>query len=285
VKPLARSTLLAVCAFSALPTALVTSSCKGFETNLQDTDVDYADTAKQNFDSGEAAMSDGRWAEAVKFFEHTKNKYPYSKFAVLAELRIADAHFSREKWIEAADAYRIFVRFHPRHEKVPYATFRVALAYSKEIDQDVWFFPTAIEKDQSAARDAIRAFDEFIARFPDDENVPEAKKLRTEARARLADTDLYTAGFYVDREKWQGAMWRYQRVANDFSDTPKAPYALLRAARIADEKLNDAPTAQKLYEQLLREHPTSPEAEDARQALSGKKGDAAPTTPPAPAAG
>lgn len=261
----------------------VASSCKSFETNLQDTDVDYADTAKQNFDDGEKAMTDGRWAEAVKFFEHTKNKYPYSKFAVLAELRIADAHFAREKWIEAADSYRIFVRFHPRHEKVPYATYRVALAYSKEIDQDVWFFPTAVEKDQSAARDAIKAFDEYLARFPDDENAAEAKKLRVEARARLAETDIYAADFYVDRKKWQGALWRYQRVANEFGDTPKAPYALLRAARIADEELADPPQAAKLYQQLLREHPTSPEAEDARASLAKKP--AAKTEPPAPAAG
>lgn len=277
----------------ALPVLLLALSlvgaCKGFETNLQDTDVDYADTAKQNFDSGEKAMEDGRWAEAIKFFEHTKNKYPYSKFAVLAELRIADAHFAREKWLEAADSYRIFVRFHPRHEKVPYATFRIALAYSKEIDQDVWFFPTAIEKDQSAARDAIRAFDEYLARFPDDANVAEAKKLRTEARARLAETDLYTAGFYVDREKWQGAMWRYQRVANEYGDTPKAPYALLRAARIADEKLNDAKAATTLYEQLVREHPKSEEADAARAALAQlgqrNKPTAPPSNPPAAAGG
>ena len=244
------------------------AGCASFETNLQDTEVDYADTAKQNFDSGEKAMGDGRWAEAIKFFEHTKNKYPYSKYAVLAELRIADAHFEREKWIEAADAYRIFVRFHPRHEKVPYATFRVALAYSKEIDQDVWFFPTAIEKDQTAARDAIKAFDEYLSRFPTDENVAEAKKLRVEARARLAETDLYAAGFYVDREKWQGALWRYERVANEFKDTPKAPYALLRAARIADEKLEDKERAKQLYERLVKEHPAAPEAAQAKQALT-----------------
>lgn len=262
--------------------AALSSSCKSFETNLQDTEVDFGDTAKKNFDDGEKAMADGRWAEAVKFFEHTKNKYPYSKFAVLAELRIADAHFAREKWLEAADSYRIFVRFHPRHEKVPFATYRIALAYSKEIDQDVWFFPTAIEKDQSAARDAIKAFDEFLARFPDDENAVEAKQLRTEARARLADTDLYAADFYVDRKKWQGALWRYQRVADEFADTPKAPYALLRAARIADEKLEDGAQATALYQQLVREHPASPEAADARKALSGTPAPA--STPPAPPA-
>ncbi len=256
--------------------------CKAFETNLQDTQVDYQETARQNFEEGETAMKDGRFPEAVKFFDHVKNKYPYSKYAVLAELRTADAHFAREKWLEAADAYRIFVRFHPRHEKVPYATFRIALAYSKEIDQDVWWFPTAVEKDQSAARDAIKAFDEYLARFPDDENVKEAKRLRTEARARLADTDLYAAKFYAERQKWQGALWRYQRVADEFGDTPKAPYALLQAAQIADEKLSDADTAARLYQQLVREHPSSAEAADARTALAAMKVTAPKPPPPPP---
>ena len=256
---------------------LALASCKSLETNLQDTEVTYQETARQNFDEGEKAMADGRYNEAVKFFDHVKNKYPYSKYAVLAELRTADAHFAREKWLEAADAYRIFVRFHPRHEKVPYATFRIALAYSKEIDQDVWWFPSAVEKDQSAARDAIKAFDEYLARFPDDENVKEAKRLRIEARARLADTDLYAAQFYVDREKWQGALWRYERVADEFGDTPKAPYALLQAAEIADHRLSDPDEATRLYQQLVREHPSSPEAADAKTALQGRK-----ATPPPP---
>jgi len=264
----------------ALPLFGVTSSCTAFETNLQDTDVDYQDTAKQNFDEGEKAFTDGRFTEAVKFFEHTKNKYPYSKYAVLAELRIADSHFEREKWIEAADAYKIFVRFHPRHEKAAYATYRIALAYSQEIDKDVWFLPTAVEKDQSAARDAIRSFDEYLARFPDDENVAEAKKLRVEARSRLADGDLYVADFYEQRSKWKGAVWRYERVATEYGDTPKAPFALLRAAQISDEKLEDLATATKLYEQLVREHPQSEEAGEAKKALASRTKTAPPSDPP-----
>lgn len=257
------------------------ASCSAFQTNLQDTQVDYQETARQNFEKAEEEMVDEQYNEAIKFFDYVKNKFPYSKYALLAELRIADAHFAREKWIEAADAYRIFVRFHPRHEKVPYATFRVALAYSKEIDEDVWWFPTAIEKDQSAAKDAVRAFDEYLARFPDDEHVKEARELRGQARARLAETDLYAADFYEDRKKWQGAIWRYERVAKEFADTPKAPIALLRAAKIADGELQDAAMAAALYERLVREHPTAPEAEEAKKALAARPpAPSAPLTPP-----
>lgn len=274
--PTIRYRLVAV----SLAAVACSASCAAFETNLQDTDVDYQQTAKANFEQGEKAFGDGRFAEAVKFFEHTKNKFPYSKFAVQAELRTADAHFAREKWLEAADAYKIFCRFHPRDDKVAYATYRVALAYAKEIDQDVWWMPSAVERDQSAARDAIRAFDEYLARFPDDGNAVEAKKLRTDARARLADNDLYAARFYEDRAKWKGAMWRYQRVADEYGDTPRAAAALLRAAQIADDRLADAATAQQLYERLVREHPGAPEADDAKRALAART--KAPPAPPAP---
>jgi outer membrane protein assembly factor BamD len=263
VKALAQ--LLSFAALLCGPAAL--SACSAFQTNLQDTQVDYLETARQNFDKGEEKMADESWNEAIKYFDYVKNKYPYSKYAVLAELRTADAHFAREKWLEAADAYRIFVRFHPRHEKVPYATYRVALAYSKEIDQDVWWFPTAIEKDQSAAKDAVRAFDEYLARFPDGENVKEARELRAQARSRLAETDLYAAGFYEDREKWQGAVWRYERVAKEYPDTPKAAFALLRAARITDDRLGEPDVATAFYQRVVAEHPQSPEAEDAKAAL------------------
>lgn len=277
-----RSVVPVVLALAALLSSVGTG-CSAFQTNLQDTQVDYQETARQNFDKGEERMVAEQYNEAIKFFDYVKNKFPYSKYAVLAELRVADAHFAREKWIEAADAYRIFVRFHPRHEKVAYATFRVALAYSKEIDEDVWWFPSAVEKDQTAAKDAVRAFDEFVARFPDDENVKEARVLRAQARGRLAETDLYAADFYEGRRKWQGALWRYERVAKEYADTPKAALALLRAARIAEDKLDSPQQAAAYYERLLREHPAAPEAEDAKKALAARP-TSTPAVPSPPAA-
>lgn len=285
----------ALAALSASP--MLAAGCSAFETNLQDTEVDYLATARQNFESGEEAMEDGSYNEAIKFFEYVKNKYPYSKYAVLADLRVADAHFEREKWLEAADAYRLFVRFHPSHEKVPYASFRIALSYYNEtskgpfadvpIVEDVFGFlnpfPPARERDQTATKDAIKAFDEYLGRFPDHEHIEEARTLRVLARTRLAEHDLYAAEFYEKRSKWTGAMWRYQKVADDFGDTPVAAPALLEAARIAEEELEDQKLAREKYERLVREYPEAEEAEAARRALERmpkpEEPKAAPATP------
>ncbi len=269
---------LVIVAAAVMPCA---SGCAAFETNLQDTEVDQKDTARQNFEAAEAAFASRRFNEAIKYFELVKNKFPYSKYAVLAELRMADTHFEREKWLEAADAYRIFVRFHPRHEEVAYATWRIAVSHSRAIENNVAWLPfvDAQEKDQSSARDTIRACDDFLIRFADDPRAEEIRALRKTARGRLADVDLYAAHFYEERERWQGAIWRYQRVGEEFTDTDKAAPALVKAAVLAEQRLKDTAQAVALYERVLRSHADSTEATTAAQAIARLK----PPTPETPA--
>lgn len=263
-----RNPALALALSAALAAPVALGACTAFETNLQDTEVSYAETAKQNFDAGEKAFEDKRYNEAIKYFEHVKNKFPYSKYAALAELRIADAHFAREKWLEAADAYRMFARFHPRHEKAGFATFRVARSYYEAMSDDMFLFPPTREMDQTPTRDAISAFDEYLTRFPKGEHVEEARELRTKARTRLAEHDVYAAEFYAQRNKWQGAAWRYLRVADEFKETGLAAEALLKAAEIHAERLDKKDEAKALYERLLKEHPDSAQAAQAKQRVS-----------------
>ena len=73
-------------------------------------------TPKNAQDTYEVAMEDlqdGLFPEAISGFTELKTKYPYSKYAALADLRIADTHFERAKYVEAIDAYRAFLKFHP----------------------------------------------------------------------------------------------------------------------------------------------------------------------------
>jgi outer membrane protein assembly factor BamD len=247
--------------------ASAVGACSSFQTNLQDTNVDFLDTAKDNYDAAQQATTDGRLNEAIKFYEHVRNKFPYSKYAVLAELRTADAQFLREKWLEAADAYRLFVRFHPRSEEVPYALFRVCEAHSNAIEKSSIPFMNPVEKDQTPARDAQRSCDDFIARFPAEPKVAEATVKRTEARARLADTELLVAEFYAERGRYQGAVWRLLSVVEQYGDTPQAPTALARAAALTQSHLTGQASA-PLWQRLVDRYPDSAAAIEARQQLT-----------------
>lgn len=243
-------------------------ACKGVETNLQDTEVSAQATARQNYEAAEAAFAAERFNESIKYFEHVKNQFPYSKYAILADLRIADAHFARERWLEAAETYRLFVRFHPRHEQVPHATWRIALAYHRAMQQDFFLLPPAHEIDLSATNDAIRAFDDYLRRYPEGEHAKEASTLRIEARTRLAEHDLYAARFYEKREKWQGALWRYERVMQEFADTPRLPTALLAAGRICADALARPDDALRYFQRVVDEFPKAEEGVAARAALT-----------------
>src|SRR5690349_2485867 len=95
--------------------------------------------AQELYDQSMEDLDDALYPEALKGFADLKAKYPYTKFSALADLRTADTHLARGKHIEAVDAYRNFLKFHPNHEEAPYAMMQIGEAYFSQIPDD-WFF-------------------------------------------------------------------------------------------------------------------------------------------------
>src|ERR1043165_5945179 len=114
--------------------------------------VEYSVSAQKNYEKGQKELDAKDWVAASKYFGFIKSRFPYSKFAVLAELRLADAEFGAEQYLEAIDSYRLFIKFHPTHEMVAngYASLRIAEAYYEMLPGDYWILPPSYEKDQSS---------------------------------------------------------------------------------------------------------------------------------------
>ena len=53
--------------------------------------VDYSVSAQKNYDKGMKALEAKDWIAASKYFAFIKSRFPYSKYATLAELRLAVA--------------------------------------------------------------------------------------------------------------------------------------------------------------------------------------------------
>lgn len=217
---------------------------------------------------GETALKAGRSEEAQAYFDYVRNKYPYSKYAADADLRVADALFANEKWLEAADAYDFFIRFHPAHEKAAYAYFRKAKADFSAMPVDFFLFPKSYTKDQAATRDALDAIDRFVKQFPKDENVKEAQEMRVKLRNQMASLDMNVAQYYIKIHKWKGAAQRYEDVIRKFDDTPVVAEAMLELAVLKIERLNQKEEAKELLERLKKDHPESAEAKQAEQRLA-----------------
>ncbi|MFX6218501.1 outer membrane protein assembly factor BamD, partial [Acinetobacter baumannii] len=73
--------------------------------------------AEKQYSEGERLLKKDRYVEAVERFRVLKSRYPYSKYAALATLRIGDVHFQEESYIEAAAAYKVFRELYPKHDQ------------------------------------------------------------------------------------------------------------------------------------------------------------------------
>ena len=190
--------------------------------------VTYSLTAKQNYEKGLAELKDENFPEAQKYFQFVKQKYPFSKFAVLAELGIADTQFARGNYIEAIDSYKSFARLHPTHEKVEdgYVAFRIVESYFKDMPEDVWLLPPSYEKDQSAIIDAQRECEDFRKKFPASPYMKKAEDIRREVLKRLVDHEVYVARFYLKSDHPKAAALRLEGAIRRYPGSGREPELL-----------------------------------------------------------
>lgn len=235
----------------------------------QPTDRSYQGTALYRYERGMEAFESGNYLEAVQAFTVVKNRFAYSQYAALAELRIADSFFEQAKYIEAIDGYRTFVQRRPNHAEVPYALFRVGESQFKQRPSDFVLFPPVYEKDLGTTKDALRAYQNFINRFPEDERVEKARAQVLACRETLADYELYVARFYLGQERPKSARGRLEVLLTDFEDVVDRWRDGARLLIDVYRDLEEPEKAKQVARTLIQKQPTSDEAEEARELFPG----------------
>ncbi len=239
------------------------------------------DEAQQSFKKASKSLKRGYYDDAITEFEKLRNKFPFSRYAVDAELKIADALFKKHEYVDAADAYRTFAKLHPKHEKVDYASYRVGLSMFQDS-------PRSVDRDQVGVEKALEEFRAFITRFPDSKYAADAAKRVGEGRDRLAEKELYVGRYYVKHRKYKASLGRLRNVLAKYPESTAVEEAsfLLGKALYHTRAHGDARTQLTAF---LRAHPSSRFAREARKLLArlGQAPPAAaepgPASTPAPA--
>jgi outer membrane protein assembly factor BamD len=146
--------------------------------------------------------------KAIETFQAIIDNYPYSDYAVLAELKIADAYFADGKYEEALSYYRDFSDLHPQHPEVAYTIWRSALCHEKR--------KRAPNRDQTATRDAIVYLDRLLLKYPYSEYAAEGEDLWRSLRRQLAKNVVGIGDFYMKREEYESAAERYRMLLNEY---------------------------------------------------------------------
>ena len=88
--------------------------------------LDYTENAKRDYELAMRALEEKNWEVVEQMFNDVRKNYSYSRYARLAELRIADANYEQDKIAEAISGYKSFVHDYPNDPEIPYARYKIA---------------------------------------------------------------------------------------------------------------------------------------------------------------
>jgi outer membrane protein assembly factor BamD len=274
-------------AFAAVPVALLAAlsgvgaggsllcGCAGEGAK---TALGYTEDAKRAYDAAMESYNAHDWIEAQTLLREVKRKYSYSKYARMAELRIADADFEQEKYSDAIREYKDFIHAHRSDtEDVAYARSRIAESTFSEIPESA-LVGAPEERDQASVVDAYKELTSYLADYPDSKQAAHVRDLLVQVVARLVRHELYVARFYLTKDNYDAAIARIQYALHNYapggtqapsgvtadSDLDAEALLLLGKTYLKMHKWSDARQA---FETIVRAHTQSPLVIQARDYL------------------
>ena len=166
----------------------------------------------------------GRFLLAEELFQKLKDRYPFSPYATMAELRLADCKLFQGSFEEAIPLYEEFERLHPTNPYVSYALYQLGTCYYR--------FMASPDRDQTFSHKVIETYTRLLRRYPDSPYSFEASRRIRFATNRLAEHEMVVAKWYIRIGKTKQAKQRLHTVLERYPDTPTANEARLMVERL-----------------------------------------------------
>ena len=196
----------------------------GKEQELQAKEDPASVPVEELYNRGVDSLNRQNYGVAVSQFDLVEQNYPYSTWAVNAQLMQGYAEYLRNRYTDAIGVLDRFIQLHPSHRDIAYAYYLRALCYYEQIAD--------ISRDQKATQEAMGALQEVVNRFPDSAYGRDAKLKIDLARDHLAGKEMEVGRWYQKQRLYTAAIGRFQRVVDDFQTTNHVPEALHRLTEI-----------------------------------------------------
>ena len=210
---------LALCALLALP---VLSGCSSKDDDV--VDLGPVPPVEVLYNNGVDALQQNRLVSAVDQFNSVEQNYPYSPWAVNAQLMQAYALYQQNKYTDALGVLDRFIQLHPAHRDIAYAYYLRALSYYEQIAD--------VQRDQKGTEQAMNALQEVINRFPETAYARDARLKIDLCRDPLAGHEMQIGRWYQEQNLYEAAVGRFQRVVDDYQTTNHVPEALHRLTEV-----------------------------------------------------
>jgi outer membrane protein assembly factor BamD len=207
------------------------------------------------------------YAEAITLLNGYIQYRPDAPDLDEAHFLLGMAHVQRKEWPLAAGEFVVVTSDFPDSPRLPDAHYWLGVSY--------WRQSRPAPYDQDPTRRALSQWQRFLALYPDHPKAEEARALRAEGRARLAEKSLRNARLYLVLKHFRPAVVYFDEVIADYADTPWVDWARVGRAEAlrGQNKLSEARLsleqalpglkdreARSRAEELLRELPAASSA-------------------------
>jgi outer membrane protein assembly factor BamD len=192
--------------FVAFALLLLTTACASTPTPL-------APTAETYLQQGEAALEKGRYNEAIANWEKARDSFYSPELNALAEMKISEAYFLSERYVEAVTGYEDFLKQHPDNPRTADIMYQLGLCYFNQM--------LTPDRDQTTTLNALSVFTDLQKRFPDTPRLTELTERIAQCRDRLAAHEVAVGNFYLRTKQYQAAINRFKPIFNQYPDFNK----------------------------------------------------------------
>src|SRR4029078_11153402 len=177
------------------------------------------------YNNGIDALNAQRYQTATDQFAAVEQNYPYSSWAVNAQLMQGYTQYLRNKYTDAIGTLDRFIQLHHAHRDVAYAYYLRALCYYEQIAD--------IQRDQRGTEQAANALQDVVNRFPDSAYARDARLKIDLCRDHLAGKEMEIGRWYQGQHLYEAAIGRFQHVVDDYQTTNHVPEALHRLTEVS----------------------------------------------------
>jgi len=162
--------------------------------------------------------------EAIEKFKLVEKDYSYTEWAPRSLLMIAYVYYEANRCADAISAVERYIKFYPNNIERIYAEYLKGVCYFEEVSE--------FSKDQDNTFKAINQFKLLISTYPNTEYANDAKYKLDLLNDLLAGKEMYVARYYMNIQKWGGAINRLQTIIEKYQNTIYIEEALYRLVEI-----------------------------------------------------
>jgi len=190
----------------------------GLISGCASNEKDFTKDPELAYTAAKKLVHDESYGIAAKRLDKFSRNFPYSQYAIPAELLRIYAAYKDSEVILSETLSKRFIDQHPKHDDVDYAKYILAMSYYKQRNP--------ADRDISMNKSAIAAFERLIKEHPQSEYAADGKKHLQSLYNTLAKHELIIGKYYFDHDRFVASANRFQELLRLYQTTPSIEEAL-----------------------------------------------------------